>query len=131
VTNSELVRLTNVNTDTTKIANRRRRGGGPTTPGEIERANTRVARTGTVTYGGAVPINRGVLRVRRGQGEILNISEGGLCVLTDKRLAPKMLLAVRVALEGQELSIPTLAYVRWSKPVRGTGHYAAGLMFMV
>ena len=86
---------------------------------------------GTVTYRWSVPRQSSVLKEFSGQGELQNASDGGLCLFTEERLAPKQLLSISVPLLTRELSIPTLAYVQWTRPVRGTGRYAAGLSFLV
>lgn len=85
----------------------------------------------TVIYRRSIP-TRGVgLKSINGQGQLRDISGGGLCLVTEERLAPKQLLAISFPLQIQDLTIPTLAYVQWTRPVRGTGQYAAGLSFIV
>jgi hypothetical protein len=86
---------------------------------------------GTVTYRWSVPRQPRQVREFSGQGQLQNMSGGGLCLMTEERLAPKQLLSVSVPLQSQDLAIPTLAYVQWTRPVRGTGRYAAGLSFLI
>jgi len=95
------------------------------------RKHARLPGTGTVTYRCSVPRRGDRLITMSGQGRLQNMSGGGLRLLTEARLAPKQLLAITVPMPQQEISIPTLAYVQWTRPVRGTGHYAAGLSFLV
>ena len=76
-------------------------------------------------------MNRGLLKEVTGQGQLQNLSGGGLCLLTEQRLAPKQLLTIRVPTSYPKTSIPTLAYTQWTRSVRGTARYAAGLSFLV
>jgi hypothetical protein len=86
---------------------------------------------GVVTYRRSVPFRGTALRELRGEGELTNLSTGGLCLVTEERLAPKQLLSLTVPMRSPALAIPTLVYVQWTKPLRGTGRYAAGVSFMV
>jgi len=95
------------------------------------RMQTRYPLQGEVTYRRSIPFRGQTLRSISGQGQLHNVSEGGVCLVTDERLAPKQLLAITLPLAPPEISIPTLAYVQWTRPMRGTGRYAAGLSFVV
>jgi hypothetical protein len=86
---------------------------------------------GTVTYRRSIPLRRQAVKTINGQGQLHNVSGGGLCLVTDERLAPKQLLAITVPLPPTDIAIPTLAYVQWTRPLRGTGRYSAGLSFVV
>ncbi|MEW6325393.1 MAG: PilZ domain-containing protein [Nitrospirota bacterium] len=86
---------------------------------------------GAVTYRRSIPTRGLGLKSLSGHGRLRDVSGGGLCLITDERLAPKQLLAISFPLPVAELAIPTLAYVQWTRPVRGTGQYAAGLAFVV
>jgi hypothetical protein len=86
---------------------------------------------GTVTYRRSIPARGQALKAMSGQGQLHNVSEGGLCLVTEERLAPKQLLAITMPLRPNDLTIPTLVYVQWTRPVRGTGRYAAGLSFII
>jgi PilZ domain len=95
-----------------------------------KRKHTRYAWQGIVTYRRSSP-NRAIpLKEISGKGQLQNVSRGGLGLLTHQRLTPKEFLMIRFPLVRPELAIPSLAYVRWSRPVRGTGRYAAGLRFL-
>ena len=94
------------------------------------REHTRIPWEGTVTYRRSVPHRGSMLRTFKGDGEIRDISGKGLCLLTDERLAPKQFLSITVPVKVSGLTIPTLAYVQWTRPVRGTARYAAGLSFL-
>ncbi|HTP42644.1 MAG TPA: PilZ domain-containing protein [Nitrospiria bacterium] len=95
------------------------------------RMQTRYPWQGEVAYRRSVPSRGQTLRTISGQGQLHNVSEGGICLLTDERLAPKQLLSIALPLSQPEVSVPTLAYVQWTRPMRGTGRYAAGLSFVV
>jgi hypothetical protein len=95
------------------------------------RTQARYPWKGEVTYRRSIPSRGQVLRSISGQGQLHNVSEGGFCLVTDERLAPKQLLAIALPLTPPEISVPTLAYVQWTRPMRGTGRYAAGLSFVV
>jgi hypothetical protein len=95
------------------------------------RRHVRLLGDGTVTYRWSVLQRGDTLKAMGGQGRLHDMSGGGLCLVTEERLAPKQLLTITVPLPQPELSIPTLAYVQWTRPLRGTGRYAAGLSFIV
>ena len=84
-----------------------------------------------VTYRRSVPHRGTTLREIHGEGKLTNLSSGGLCLVTELRLAPKQLLSLTVPMRSSTLVIPTLVYVQWTRPIRGTGRYAAGVSFMV
>jgi len=95
------------------------------------RTETRYPWQGEVTYRRSIPSRGQTLKTISGQGQLHNVSEGGVCLVTTERLAPKQLLAIQLPLSQPEISVPTLAYVQWTRPMRGTGRYAAGLSFVV
>jgi len=95
------------------------------------RTETRYPWQGEVTYRRSIPSRGQTLKTISGQGQLHNVSEGGVCLVTAERLAPKQLLAIQLPLSQPEISVPTLAYVQWTRPMRGTGRYAAGLSFVV
>lgn len=91
----------------------------------------RMAWDGTATYHWSTPALRPKrLRVFSGRGEIRNLSPQGLCLFSDQRLPPKQMLTITVPMREEGPAIPMLAYVHWSKPMRGTGRYAMGLSFL-
>ncbi len=71
------------------------------------------------------------LKEAGGQGQLQNVSNGGLLILTEKRLAPKQFLTITVPFLNNDIEVPTVAYVQWTRSVRGTGRYAAGLSFLL
>ena len=95
----------------------------------------RVARhpwKGSAAFWWSAPyFHKRIMKAHRGAGELRDLSGGGLSLLTDQRLAPRQLITITVPLSKPNLQIPTLAYVRWSRPLRGSGRYAAGLSFVV
>jgi hypothetical protein len=87
---------------------------------------------GSAAYWWSAPyFHKRLLKAHRGEGELRDLSGGGLSLLTDQRLAPRQLITITVPLSQPSLRIPTLAYVQWSRPLRGTGRYAAGVSFVV
>lgn len=98
---------------------------------KVKRKHTRYSWQGTVTYRRSLPNQALALKEMSGQGQLQNVSRGGLCLLTNQRLNPREFLAITVPLHRPHLVIPTLAYVQWTRPVRGTTRYAAGLSFLV
>ena len=95
------------------------------------RFHTRYPEKGVVTYHRFIPQKRLPLKEQSSQGELKNVSRGGLLIVTEERLAPKQFLTLTVPLRFPGSAIPTMAYVQWTRPVRGTGRYAAGLSFLI
>ena len=90
----------------------------------------RIPAEGKVGYARSVPQRRQGLKKIQGEGQLKDLSNGGFCLLTQERLSPNQFIKVTVPAQLPGLSIPTLAYVMWTRPVRGKGHYAAGLSFL-
>lgn len=57
-----------------------------------------------------------------------DISQGGVCFLTDQELSPGVILAVELSIAGFESDIVALGRSVWSDPVDG-GRYEIGLEF--
>lgn len=95
------------------------------------RKQDRVTWEGTVSFHRSVLHRRNQLRSITGEGQLQNLSGSGICLVTDERLSPKQFLTITVPIQNPGLSIPTLAYVQWTRPLRGRGQYAAGLSFLV
>ena len=96
------------------------------------RKDTRFPWEGTVTYRRSIPSRGSKLKEITGQGRLQNVSPHGLCLVTQQPLAPQQFLTVTVPLLiHPDLAIPTLAYVQWTRPARGTAHYIAGLSFLI
>ncbi|HEX2714048.1 MAG TPA: PilZ domain-containing protein, partial [Candidatus Acidoferrales bacterium] len=68
---------------------------------------------------------------RVAQGQIRNISGGGLCLLINNRPAKESyVLRCELPLPGIPASIPTLMQVRWSRQTPGKHRYLIGLQFL-
>ena len=64
------------------------------------------------------------------EGEIRNLSRSGMCLLLDKACNVSALLRCEVLLSNSCGSIPTLAYVRWSRN-HADSNYLAGMEFLL
>lgn len=64
-------------------------------------------------------------------GQVQNISSGGLCLLARQRLKVAELLLGEIAVPGTRASIPTLLQVRWLKKNSFGPRYRAGLHFVL
>lgn len=65
------------------------------------------------------------------EGNVQNISSGGLCLLVQKPLKVSELLVGEISIPGTQASIPTLLQVKWlSKNSRGPS-YRAGLHYVL
>ena len=66
-------------------------------------------------------------------GFLINVSSGGLCVLTRWALVEGTILRIRVPLPVPRAEIPTLAEVRWVRELPDVLHqgYATGLRFVL
>jgi hypothetical protein len=65
------------------------------------------------------------------EGQVQNISSGGLCLLAQKRLKVSELLVGEIAVPGTLASIPTLLQVRWLGKNSFGPRYRAGLHFVL
>jgi hypothetical protein len=68
-----------------------------------------------------------------GQGILLNISDGGMCILIDRQVRVQETLRIRVPTECSKTTAPTLAEVRWIKQGQ-LGHHdlhLVGLSFLL
>ncbi|HTN42193.1 MAG TPA: PilZ domain-containing protein [Nitrospiria bacterium] len=64
-------------------------------------------------------------------GKLMNISNGGLCLLTDVSLKVGQVLKMALPLHSVEATAPTLAEVRWVRKEDSQGSYQAGLRFLL
>ena len=69
----------------------------------------------------------------RGKGILVNISNGGMCLLIDRQFRVQETLRVRVPTQCSETSMPTLAEVRWIREGQLGEHevYLLGLQFLL
>lgn len=65
-----------------------------------------------------------------GTTESLNVSMGGIGLITDDNLSPKQILKIEFAMEDREGPVSTYAAVRWSKYDKKTNKYRAGIEFL-
>jgi len=65
------------------------------------------------------------------EGQVQNISSGGLCLLAQKRLEVSELLVGEIAVPGTRARIPTLLQVRWLCKNSFGPRYRAGLHFVL
>jgi len=61
----------------------------------------------------------------------VNISRGGICILTDQPPSPDAVVRCEIALSDNRMLIPTLLKVRWSYKVEWDGQYRFGLQFLI
>jgi len=68
-----------------------------------------------------------------GQGILLNISDGGMCLLIDRHVRVQETLRIRVPTECSETTAPTLVEVRWIKHEQLGQHdiHMVGLSFLL
>jgi len=64
-------------------------------------------------------------------GTLMNVSSGGLCLLTNVALKVGQVLKMALPLPSVEATAPTLAEVRWVRKEESQGHYQAGLRFLL
>ena len=64
-------------------------------------------------------------------GLSVNVSNGGLCLLSSGRLQEGEVLRIKVPMTGSGAEAPTFAEVRWVRPLPGSvAGYAVGLRFV-
>ena len=68
-----------------------------------------------------------------GKGILVNISNGGMCLLIDRQFHVQDTLRIRVPTQCSEATTPTLAEVRWVKEGQLGQHdvYLIGLRFLL
>ncbi len=67
--------------------------------------------------------------VETAEAEILNVSQGGTCILTENAEEPGKVLRLRLPLQGTDIHVPSLAEVRWVVP-EGK-RFKMGLRFLI
>lgn len=60
--------------------------------------------------------------------ELLNISSGGACIMTERVFRPGRVIRLRFPLKGSERWLPRLAEVKWVEPA--LGNLRMGLQFL-
>jgi len=65
-------------------------------------------------------------------GYIHNMSQGGLCVITPRALAPSSVLRCEIAIAEAPIKIGTLMQVRWTEPQKlRRNKFVSGLSFLL
>jgi len=62
--------------------------------------------------------------------DCLNLSVGGIGLITDENLSPEQIIEIEFVLEGKERPITTCAEVKWSKRDDKINKYRAGIEFL-
>lgn len=97
---------------------------------EERREHSRINYSGIVTYeagSASAPENAGVSQ--RGNATAVDVSESGLCLITNETVIEKQILKINMPLPGLSLHIPTLAMVMWQRPYNNA--YKVGMMFVI
>ncbi len=99
-------------------------GGRAAPPGSLPAHAPRAVRTQREARGLAAP---------EGAGITVNVSSGGLCLLLDWAPPVQEVLQVHVPMPATLAQTPTLAEVRWVRPLPFTdnGTYFVGLKFLL
>lgn len=61
------------------------------------------------------------------RGQIQNIGDGGICLLSDRSIPPSSLVCCEIVVPGTRATIPTLMQVRWIQKSSNT----IGLQFLL
>ncbi len=64
------------------------------------------------------------------RGEVQNIGNGGLCLLTSQVAKELHFVRGKIVLPGIPAGIPSLMQVRWVRRAAGTPQYCVGLQFL-
>jgi len=65
------------------------------------------------------------------EGQIQNVSEGGLCIVTDEALAHTQLVEIGLPLPVPKMAARTFVEVCWVRRENGQASYTAGLRFLL
>ena len=84
-----------------------------------------------VTYEMSVHENSWQPAEKPTRGKVVNVSTGGLCLMTDEALKVGQVLKMALPLPTVEATAPTLAEVRWVKKENPKGDFQAGLRFLL
>ena len=90
---------------------------------------------------GALLTSQKSRREKNADGDTQNLSEGGLCLITDRALKESQIIKLKLPMPNISVTMPTLAEVRWvkkesAKPLSsaqsgGSQRYIAGLRFLI
>jgi len=76
---------------------------------------------------GEIGINK---RCRSFNGDIANISIGGVCIITNNSVDPGRVAMLNLKVEDTDIKVPPFAEVKWTKPAGYKGKYRVGLQFL-
>jgi hypothetical protein len=97
---------------------------------EDRRGNKRIDFAYTVTYESSCSLLHEVDESQiNGQGTVTNISNNGLCVITQGILKENQMVKVNLPLPGISIRIPSLATVKWIKP--DNNGYRVGMQYVM
>jgi c-di-GMP-binding flagellar brake protein YcgR len=65
------------------------------------------------------------------EGQIQNVSKGGICMLTNEALANTQVVEIGLPLPVDQITTPTIVEVRWVRRGSGQDTYMAGLRFLL
>jgi len=65
------------------------------------------------------------------EGQIQNVSEGGLCMVTEKALSHTQLVEIGLPLPVPQLATRTIVEVCWVRRESGQDSYTTGLRFLL
>ena len=94
----------------------------PRFPCSLELRASKLASLGTPQHGPEKTAIRGRLQ---------NVSQGGVCLLTDRSIPASSLVRCEIVVPGTRAAIPTLMQVRWAQKTSTNGRYKIGLQFLM
>ena len=97
----------------------------------IQRQAQRFLLSINVTYEMSVHENSWQPVEKPNRGTVVNVSTGGLCLMTNEALEVGQVLKMALPLPRVEVTAPTLAEVRWVKNESSKSGYQAGLRFLL
>jgi len=65
------------------------------------------------------------------RGRIQNISQGGVCLLSNRSIPVSSLVRCEIVVSGTRTAIPTLMQVRWAERNSTIGRSKIGLQFLL
>lgn len=94
------------------------------------RVNARVNYSDNITYeAGASLVEEVKSDSLRGEGKAVDISEGGICLITKEAMYENQIVKINIPIPGIPVQTPALAMVRWTRPYHD--RHKAGLMFVI
>jgi hypothetical protein len=74
-------------------------------------------------------LKRSVETVETVAADILNISTGGVCIMTEKTHEPGKVIRLNLPHKGTDIPVPSLAEVKWVDPANA--RFKMGLEFLM